>query len=414
MAKEIFKKFSDGVTRTEFKNFPPKSTLNLNSPNKRTTFAIDFNENFTTKNFEYKISGEVKKTNGDSYAAGTGIQLVHNFVSHLFTYIEVKKHNKIIDEVDHPGITSTVKQYINYTKGDNAAAEASGCDSIYQGGGKFHALGKLSDLGLGFFEDVDVQIFRGGFEISFTRNSDNDALYRYKTKKADGTENALPDEGKIIITDFYLRVPIIEYEDNSKIQLLKSLDELSSNDGYRFEYKTWQCVQHKSVKGKTLNFDITNVYRSVHNPLFAMVVFQTDKLNDQLEDTSEFDHMFVKNIHVEVNGKRYPEELTDLDFENKDGMIAYDMFRDYRRVFKGDENNCISYQEFINKRPVYVIDLTKQPESLSNMRSNIILHVDFSKNVDAPAATEGTICYVIIVSHKCLYYDMIKNMLKEN
>lgn len=413
---DLFRKYSSEIVRAEFRNFQPTSTLDLNIPNKRTTFLIDFGENFTTKNFEFYIAGEYKKTTDVAYAAKSNIQLVHNFVPHLFTYIEVKKHNKIIDEVDYPGATSTIKQYVNYTKLDNSTAEASGLVSNYMGGGKFCALGKLSDLGLGFFEDVNVPIFKGGFEINFVRNTDNDALYRFKTLKNDGTYDAstLPDEGKIAINKFCIRVPIIEFEDNSKIQLLKSLDNLSSKNEYKLEFKTWQCIQHRGVRGKTLNIDITNNYRSFNNPHFIMVTFQTDSLSDQLEDTSEYDHMFVKNIHVEINGKRYPEELTDLDFENNDFMIAYDMFHDYRRIFKGDNNNLITYSQFKNHRPIYVIDVTKQPDTLSTTKTNIVLHVDFAKNVDLPAASEGTTCYVAVVSHKSFYYDIVKNMLKEN
>jgi hypothetical protein len=48
------------------------------------------------------------------------------------------------------------------------------------------------------------------------------------------------------------------------------------------------------VSGKSLHLDITNVYRNVTNPIWAFVVFQTNKLNNQLKDNSTFDHTNVK------------------------------------------------------------------------------------------------------------------------
>jgi hypothetical protein len=39
--------------------------------------------------------------------------MIDNFVAHLFSHIEVKKHNTTIDE-DYPGIASTVKEYVEY------------------------------------------------------------------------------------------------------------------------------------------------------------------------------------------------------------------------------------------------------------------------------------------------------------
>jgi hypothetical protein len=41
----------------------------------------------------------------------------------------------------------------------------------------FEAIGKLSDLGLGFFNDITIPIYKGGFEITFTRNKDNKAIF---------------------------------------------------------------------------------------------------------------------------------------------------------------------------------------------------------------------------------------------
>jgi len=41
----------------------------------------------------------------------------------------------------------------------------------------------------------------------------------------------------------------------------------------------------------------------------------------------------------------------------------------------------------------YSVDLTDQPENISNVKSNIVLHVDFSKAVSDPSGSdEGTIC----------------------
>ena len=65
------------------------------------------------------------------------------------------------------------------------------------------------------------------------------------------------------------------------------------------------------VSGKTLAFDITNMYRNVQNPVWAFVVFQTNRFNNQQKDNSTFHHADVKKLWVELGGKRYPEESLD-------------------------------------------------------------------------------------------------------
>ena len=142
--------------------------------------------------------------------------MIDNFVAHLFSHIEVKKHNTSIDEIDYPGIASTVNVY-------NGKAITSGFKSHNYEVSQFEAVGNLSNLRLEFFNDIKVPIYKGGFEIIFTRNSDNNVIYRWKDKKAEGTEDAstLPTEGKITMKSFYLRVPIIEYNSEAQIKLIK-------------------------------------------------------------------------------------------------------------------------------------------------------------------------------------------------
>jgi hypothetical protein len=86
----------------------------------------------------------------------------------------------------------------------NGKAITSGFKSHNYEVAKFEAVGNLSNLGLGFFNDIKVPIYRGGFEIIFTRNSDNNVIFRWKGKKADGAEDptSLPNEGKITIKTF--------------------------------------------------------------------------------------------------------------------------------------------------------------------------------------------------------------------
>jgi hypothetical protein len=77
---------------------------------------------------------------------------------------------------------------------------------------EFTVVAYLGLLGLGFFNDITVPIYRGGLEILFTRNNDENVIYRWKTEKV-VKENAasLSPEGKITIKSFYLRVTIIKY-----------------------------------------------------------------------------------------------------------------------------------------------------------------------------------------------------------
>ena len=95
---------------------------------------------------------------------------------------------------------------------------------------QFEAVGKLGYLGLGFFNDINISIYKGGFEITFTRNNDNSVIYRWKEGDNAST---LPTEGKIEIKTFYSIVPIIEFNSETKFNLI---GELIKNN-YFFQFK---------------------------------------------------------------------------------------------------------------------------------------------------------------------------------
>jgi len=144
------------------------------------------------------------------------------------------------------------------------------------------------------------------------------------------TEDAstLPPEGKIVIKTFYLRVPIIEYNSEVKIKLIKEL----LDDSYFFQFKKWQCIQQIKLIGKTLHLDITNIYGNLTNPIWAFVVFQTNRSGNQQKNDNEFNHRDVKNLRVEIGGMRYPEESWDLDFDENRCVLAYEVFQDSKRI----------------------------------------------------------------------------------
>ena len=82
--------------------------------------------------------------------------LIDNFVPYLFSKIEIKKNGVIIDEIEDPGVLSTVRKYAYYN-GDKGETQVSGLNSEFVGGGNFSAVEKLNYLGFGFCNDIDIQ-----------------------------------------------------------------------------------------------------------------------------------------------------------------------------------------------------------------------------------------------------------------
>jgi len=405
--EKLYNEFSSGILRSEYKTVMPVSELNFNSPNNYTVFKLDFGDTFYDSRFMYHIAGKVIKSDGTDYAAGTTIKLVDNFPAFLFTRIELKKHNSIIDNIDMPGIASTVKGYLTFPHSANNILSNSGFKSKYTGGGKFEALGTLGQLGLGFFDHLRYPMYKGGFEIIFTRAEDNDALLHWKGPTADDTE---PNDGKVVIESFTLLIPLVEYSVTSKIQLIDGLKHLSDKGALQYKFYQWQCIDKKGVFGTSFNFDITNVYRNVYNPKFVIIVIQTNRSNDQKKDPSVFDHCNIKNVAAKINGHRYPQEMQNLTKDK--WRLLYEQYLRFRSVNFGDTDVILTPEELKEKYPLIVIDTHLHPITTDRSRSDIQIELDFNNPIASPQANTGTTAYVIVVSETHFNYDITRNNIQ--
>jgi hypothetical protein len=138
----------------------------LKAENKKTTLKLDIEDDFMNKNVEHYIEGKITPLDSTkTYTNKSDIEMVDNFIAHLFPQIEVKKHGTLIDEIDFAGIAITVKECVTYrgTKEYNDKAINSGFKISAHESQRFSAVGRLGDLGLGLFNDITVPIYKGGF-----------------------------------------------------------------------------------------------------------------------------------------------------------------------------------------------------------------------------------------------------------
>lgn len=87
---------------------------------------------FIGPQFKYYISGKViQHENLHDLDENNKVRLIDNFVAHLFSEIEVKKHNKVLDQIEFVGVASTVKGTVSYSLDNNGPTINSGYQSNF-------------------------------------------------------------------------------------------------------------------------------------------------------------------------------------------------------------------------------------------------------------------------------------------
>ena len=412
---KVFDEYVSEVVSEDYTSFYPVTRDHLNVSDRPIKFIINIPDGcILNQGTCLYISGTLKKENGADFDATANIRLVDNFVACMFKSIRCSLFNKTLQELNYPGITSTVRKNIAYSSIDKNELISYGCGDVYPNRTFGYRI-PLSHFGLGFFEDVNVPIVNGHIILEFIRDTDDNAIYKWKTIKADKTvdEASLPEDGKIIISDMRIDVTKRVYSENAKVSLVKQLISLKNID---YTFREWQTIAYTNLSSTSVHVDITNQYKNSTNPKFILISFHVNTINNQEKLYTNFSNYHVKTFYAKLGNIRIPDESFDAGV-NTNSTLLYNMSLDFKKRYRKLYNPGSLYDPFVFSRTnfVGVLDTCVVPEPLSGAVDSINLFVEFSKAL--PAATrdnEGFTLYVTTVSDKRILHDLLANTWKED
>ena len=232
--------------------------------------------------------------------------------------------------------------------------------------------------------------------LTLTRTNDDNAIFRNNAATA----------GKINIERIRWFMPHVIPSDAYRLQLDKVIEK---KEKIPVGYRMLQCDSIQVPNNQKPFTWRLGVKSSPDIPRFIIVGFQTDKNNNQEQNPSIFNNLFLRNIYVTLNAKRYPDTDYDNDFtKNQYSRIYGDTALFRKKFFNMDElvSNCgINPTEFKDLYPLYVFDVTKQSEKLKTSVSDIHIKASFGNN---PAGGNNppanTMAYAVIISDRLFHF----------
>ena len=368
------------------------------------------------------------------YADGDQIALINNAMMYLFSDIRYHLASHEIKVPQNPGQATTMLGVLKYPddfaksqglnqlwlKDENKGnAEMRVAQNTYNRGfdirhqyiiknstpkGTFSFKIPLKHF-LGFCEDYKKVLYGMQQRLTLTRSGNiNDTIFRTNTA----------DEGRIVLDRIRWFMPHVIPSDAYRLQLDKIIEK---KEKIPVGYRMLQCDSTQVPTDiKTFTWRL-GVKSSPDIPRFIIVGFQSGKNNRQSQNPAIFDHLFVRNIYVTLNAKRYP----DIDYENDFTKNQYSriygdtaLFR--KKFYNMDElvsNPGINPIDFKDLYPLYLFDVSKQSEKLKTSVSDIHIKATFNNNpnagVDAagnpnPHPPAGTMAYAVIISDRLFHF----------
>ena len=249
---------------------------------------------------------------------------------------------------------------------------------------------------LGFCEDYKKILYGMQQRLTLTRTNNDNAIFR----------TAATDAGTVRLDKIRWFMPHVIPSDAYRLQLDKVIEK---KEKLPVGYRMLQCdTSQVPTNQKSFTWRL-GVKSSPDIPRFIIVGFQTDKNNNQVQNPAIFDHLYVRNIYVTLNAKRYPDTDYDNDFrKNQFSRIYGDASSFRKKFFNMDElvsNSGINPLDYKNLFPLYVFDVTKQSEKLKTSVSDIHIKAFFDND---PAGgnnpPDNTMAYAVIISDRLFHF----------
>jgi hypothetical protein len=409
----------ESIEKYEYHEYTPVSgSTNLSNGNE-IRLVIETQDLFTHPSESYLIiKGSLLKENGTRYVEDDKVSVINNAMMYLFQHITYSLSGQEIEKINYPGQATTMLGLLKYPKD---FSDSQGMNQLWFPDVDFNVLdingswvrrkytllhypdpkGTFSfriplKFIFGFCEDYNKVVY--GFKHQLT-------LYR-KSDDNDVIQKLGDDAGKIKLDKVSWFMPHVMPSDEQKMKLYKMIENKKTVD---VAFRNRQCDSISVPQSTSFDWRLS-VKSSPEKPRWIIIGFQTDKNSNQEKNPGIFDNLDCKNIHVNLNSRRYPEVDYNLSFPKQQFSRAYGDAAEFRsKFYKMDElisnPNFMPYQ-YKELFPLFVFDVSKQSERLKHSVIDILVKATFNKNV--PASTEA---FAVVISDRLLSFESDGNKM---
>ena len=424
----------DSIYDYEYKEYNPIAGTNLNRGS--IVITIESQDIYTHPAESFLIiDGRLRRQTAPNipvdpndplrYENADFVSLINNGMMYLFSDVRFHLASHEIEVLQNPGQATTILGLLKYpddfikSQGlnqlwikdeNNGNAEYREAQAEYNNGFKIrqdYIIRKPDPSGtfsfkiplkhfLGFCEDYRKILYGMQQRLTLTRTNDNNTIFK----------TAATAIGVVEIEKIRWFMPHVIPSDAYRLQLDKIIEK---KEKILVGYRMLQCDNTQVPENQKPFTWRLGVKSSPDIPRFIIVGFQSNKNNNQDQNPAIFNNLYVRNIYVTLNAKRYPDTDYDTDFtKNQYSRIYGDATLFRKKFYNMDElvsNSGIEPMDYKNLYPLYLFDVSKQSEKLKTSVSDI--HVKAFFDADPAGANNppaNNMAYAVIISDRLFHF----------
>nr|XP_018896009.1 PREDICTED: uncharacterized protein LOC109029813 [Bemisia tabaci] len=347
------------------------------------------------------VEGSMTFTPKTAGATGAVCDLSNNAIAFLFDQIRYEVSGVEIDRTRKVGLTSTAMILLTRTKEETSALKLAGWNApLIHGGSKtFSALIPL-DMLLGVFADFKEPLIRVRQELVLVRSRTNKDAYRF-------TSGADKESVLLTLTKVQWQMPQMKYNLASEKRIL---DKVKSNASFPIAFRSYETHVYPQLPLNSKETWKLMTTTNVEAPAYIIILFQTNRSDNEESDASKFDHVNLRSFRVHLNSVALPYENFNENFDKNRYLNFYQNYLRFITDFSHGEKLCepaLSLEEFKTDNPMFVMRCLYE-ESLKPGPLDIQIELETHANFPA-----GTAAYAILVHDLMFTYQSLSGIVKK-
>lgn len=338
--------------------------------------------------FELDTAGKKKKKE---------FKFINNPILFLFQDIRYELNGVEIDHVKNAGITTTIKSLISMNVGESKSSALWGwnLNGSAKKGDNFSVIIPLNKV-LGFAEDYNKIVANCRHELILHRN--NSVLNSVITDTNDTIE--------IDIHKVQWRIPHVKVSDRNRLLLLKHLEK---DRAIQLAFRNWDLYEYPLLPKATKHSWSVKTASQLEKPRYVIFGVQTDRKLNRTKSSSEFDHCNITNVKLFLNSQYFPYDSLNLKFNEDKYSILYEMYVNFRQSYYNTGiDPLLDLNTFGKKAPLFVIDCSRQNDSLKTGPVDVRLEIESSEDIP-----DNTTAYCLIINDRLIEYKPLSNIVRK-
>ena len=249
----------------------------------------------------------------------------------------------------------------------------------------------MSDL-FGFVNDLEKIICGLGFKLILKKNNNDIALFR-----VNAGVDAVGNDGNIDIRDTSWCVPSIDPSNDNRIIGQKGL---SKNNNVDFSCYERKLFYESLPNANNVLFDLgmeNGMENGMERPLYIIVGFENNNVNEQTHDASTFDIMNVTDCYCRIGSKFCLEDRLKINYGANNYNEAFKEIVNFNKDYNGLPHNIkpyINHRTFKCNYRIFVFDTRHQSDHIGPQ--------PIQHNFKFSAAVVDVICHALVLTRKVI------------